>query len=260
MSRPKRMTQDEFNELCRRFRRGPKDNIERDMYERIVAASLKVIRHPMIKGRQLSRGGGSSLRKEAGELVAKFLDGCDQRQLGLLKKMAEKLISPKKWGEQPMSYPKTFTAHHEAGHAVINLRLGFDVAMVTIKPDPRRGSDGYVKSAASGRSWKIVDDVRIRLSDEWCEKYIKSALAGKIAEALINPDTPRFGWWCDWQRARKYARIICDTRQERNELLGRMQREATTLVLANTAAIERVAGALVERETLMRDEIAALVK
>jgi len=83
------MTQDEFNELCRHFRQGPKDNIDRDMFGRIVAASLKVIRHPMIEGRQLSKSGGLSLRKETGELVAKFLDGCDQRQLGLLKKMAE---------------------------------------------------------------------------------------------------------------------------------------------------------------------------
>jgi ATP-dependent Zn protease len=157
-----------------------------------------------------------------------------------------------------MDYPRAFAAHHEAGHAVIDLRLGFEVEMVTIKGDRRRGSEGYTACIARGRSWEVVGDGRIRLSDEWCEKYIKSALAGKIAESLVNPDPPKFGWEGDWQRARRYARIMCDTRQERNELLDRMKRETTTLVLANRAAIERVAGALMERETLMRDEIAAL--
>ena len=215
MSRSKRMTQDEFNELCRHFRQGPKDNIECDMYERIVAASLKVIRHPMIKGRQLSKGGGLSLRKETGELIANFLDGCDQRQLGLLRKMAEKLISPKKWGEQPMNYPKTFTAHHEAGHAVINLRLGFDVAMVTIKPDPRRGSEGYVKSAPGGRLWKIVDDVRIAHRGEQQISSVRSVMDRTLGSDVTPTERKRlrciantcgplgeFGGYQSWPRIR----------------------------------------------------------
>ena len=99
-----------------------------------------------------------------------------------------------------MNYPKPFTAHHEAGHAVINLRLGFDVAMVTIKPDPRRGSEGYVKSAPGGRLWKIVDDVRIAHRGEQQISSVRSVMDRTLvtllplsANAFVVSQTPAGG-------------------------------------------------------------------
>jgi hypothetical protein len=90
-----------------------------------------------------------------------------------------------------MSYPKAFTAHHEASHAVINLRLGFDVAMVTIKPDPRRGSEGYVKSAPGGRLWKIVDDVRIAHRGEQQISSVRSVMDRTLGSDVTPTERKR---------------------------------------------------------------------
>src|SRR5262245_55354834 len=62
------------------------------------------------------------------------------------------------------------TAYHEAGHAVIALRLGYEMEKVTIKPS--RGSLGryFCKDRPLA-----TDDIRI-------------AFAGALAEALVNPN------------------------------------------------------------------------
>src|SRR6516225_601416 len=80
-------------------------------------------------------------------------------------------------------------AYHEAGHAVMALRLGYEVEKVTIVP--RQGVLGKAKI----RNRTSPDDIRIDL-------------AGQLAEALVNPfdEKIQLGSRSDWRNTRRSTR------------------------------------------------------
>src|SRR5205807_5735819 len=67
--------------------------------------------------------------------------------------------------------PLKYTAYHEAGHAVVAFRLGYEVGKVTIQP---RYSSFSLGSAEIQPRSPSPDDIKIDL-------------AGPLAEALVNP-------------------------------------------------------------------------
>ena len=81
------------------------------------------------------------------------------------------------------------TAYHEAGHAVMALRLGYEVRKVTIVR--RQG----VLGKAEIRNRTSPDDIRIDL-------------AGALAEALVNPNDEQIqlGALSDWRNVRRSTR------------------------------------------------------
>src|SRR5262245_5139603 len=88
------------------------------------------------------------------------------------------------------------TAYHEAGHAVVTLRLGYEVTSVTIKRDERSGGRANVEKHGG-----LTSDL------------LKMNLAGMIAESLIDP-TRSFRDRCkengrgDWRTVREIARQL----------------------------------------------------
>jgi hypothetical protein len=91
---------------------------------------------------------------------------------------------------------RQLTAFHEAGHAVVTLRLGYKVETVTIKRDK-----GNLGSAAITKHGGLTSD------------HIRIDLAGMIAESIIDPDTSfkdrcKQGGLTDWRRAREIARLL----------------------------------------------------
>ena len=143
-----------------------------------------------------------------------------------------------------MPVDRRHLAYHEAGHAVINLVIGYKVEKATIRP--RYSLLGYVNWDGRTSDDKV---------DEAIAK-IKSNLAGPLAEQLINPE--QFdnlilnGSRGDWQRVRKAARQIA------NGMIDRLILETRALVQEHRSAIERVANALLEHEVLTGKEIQGL--
>jgi hypothetical protein len=84
------MTQDEFNKLCRNYREGPQDEIEQEMHTRIMVVVLKVMQHRMGISDEVEWSPPREMLQY--DYIATFLDGCNQRQLGLLKEDAEGVI------------------------------------------------------------------------------------------------------------------------------------------------------------------------
>jgi ATP-dependent Zn protease len=139
------------------------------------------------------------------------------------------------------------TAYHEAGHAVIALRLGYEVRKVTIIR--RQG----VLGKADIRNRTSPDDIRINL-------------AGALAEALVNPNDEQIqlGAHSDWRNTRRSARefealgFIGD--QEGGTLIEELLHETRALVRRDKEAIARVADALLEHKTLRGDDIKRIVE
>jgi ATP-dependent Zn protease len=140
-----------------------------------------------------------------------------------------------------------YTAYHEAGHAVIALRLGYEVEKATIVR--RQGVLGRV-------------DVLPRTSPD----DIKINLAGQLAEALVNSNDEQIqlGAHRDWQNARRSARKFVAlgfiNSREKGILIDELLAETTALVRRDRDAISRVAEALLERKTLTGAEVRQIVE
>jgi ATP-dependent Zn protease len=141
-----------------------------------------------------------------------------------------------------------YIAYHEAGHAVIALRLGYEVGKVRI--NPRRGS-----GSAQIRNRMSPDDIRIDL-------------AGALAEALVNPtsfeEKIQLSARGDWRNARRSTREFVAlgfiNGREKGILIEELIQETRALVRRDKEAIARVAEALLERKTLTGEDIKRIVE
>ncbi|HKK28073.1 MAG TPA: ATP-dependent zinc metalloprotease FtsH [Gemmatimonadota bacterium] len=182
------------------------------------------------------------------------------------------------------------TAYHEAGHAVIALRApGLDpLHKVTIVPRGR----------ALGITASIPEEDRHNYTREWLEGRLKMLFGGRVAEAMIfGPEKITTGAGNDLERATEMARRMVTQfgmsdaigpmtvgDQEHEIFLGRelsqrrsvsektaqlvdsevkrildgAYRAAHQVLEDNRDLLERIAQALLERETLDADEIEAL--
>jgi hypothetical protein len=147
---------------------------------------------------------------------------------------------------EPMN--RQHIAYHEAGHAVVTLRLGYKVTEVTIKRDKR----------AEGRA-NII-----KLGGPTSDG-IKIDLAGMIAESLINPTTSfrdqcKNGGRSDWRSALKLARELAFFNETKpGIIIEEFVKRTTALVRQHEQAIANVAAALLERETLTGGEVERLI-
>jgi ATP-dependent Zn protease len=139
------------------------------------------------------------------------------------------------------------TAYYEAGHAVIALRLGYEVGKVTIVR--RQG----VLGRADIRNRTSPDDIRINL-------------AGALAEALVNPSDEQIqlGAHSDWRNTRRSVREFVAlgfiNGRERGILIDELLQETRALVRRDREAISRVAEALLARKTLAGPEIKRIME
>jgi ATP-dependent Zn protease len=144
---------------------------------------------------------------------------------------------------------KLSIAYHEAGHAIVGLRLGFKVESAQVYKE--YGHDGIVYwTDPDHRQWRTV----------WGNRSVRSIMvsqAGEVAERL-SPD-PFAGeqqeWSGDQRHIRSAALKACKGDQAKaDELIAQLYRQTEELVLQNRSAIERVAIALLEKN-LTGDDI-----
>jgi ATP-dependent Zn protease len=139
------------------------------------------------------------------------------------------------------------TAYHEAGHAVIAYRLGYQVEKASIIR--RRGTLG-----------------RVHVQPRTSPDDIKINLAGQLAEALVNANGGdiQLGSIGDWQNARRNARKFVDLgfigRREKDVLIEELLHDTRALVHRDREAIAAVAEALLERKTLTGDDIRRIME
>jgi hypothetical protein len=146
------------------------------------------------------------------------------------------------------------TAYHEAGHAVIAVLCGIGVQHVTIKPSGTLW--GHVQRSGGWSRIEVGDVTR-----EECVRYGMFYLAGSIAEVRFA------GWRTNWRVPGDYENMsrmafkFCGTIEGAAELIAYL--EAGVRRIIETTAIqnqiERVAAALLDRETLTGDELQQII-
>jgi ATP-dependent Zn protease len=163
------------------------------------------------------------------------------------------------------------TAYHEAGHAIVALKLGAPVQFVTIAG--RGGYLGYAFSAEESKKLHSKKDI--------CD-FICRAMGGRAAEAhLLGADGVTAGASGDIAAAlRATTDMVCrygmeglrytlgnasgemtaEARERVYELLERQMARACEIVDAEWSSLNAVAQALIERQSLSEDELAALLK
>jgi hypothetical protein len=149
------------------------------------------------------------------------------------------------------------TAYHLAGHVIADLVAGYRFTVVTVRPDVSGDADGAVSGNARGRARDLA----------------MVHLAGIVASAKMaghDPweDTDRFGDdRADLAAARTFiddwAGFLLRTFGEsslKKQLWDEIENSTRLLVDENRTAIECIANALLEKETLSYDDVIRVLK
>ncbi len=200
------------------------------------------------------------------------------------------LLGPEKKSRIIKEDVKRMTAYHEAGHAVVGAQLEFSdpIHKVTIIPRGRAG----------GLTFFLPEDDRNEFSKDWCLDTITQSLGGRVAEQLILKRMGS-GAQQDIEMASKLVRKMVmrwgmssklgpisfgereeqiflgreiaqhqdyseSTAQAIDEEVSRIIKEcyerAKKILEENIEQLHTVANALLERETLDREEIETLLE
>jgi cell division protease FtsH len=171
---------------------------------------------------------------------------------------------------------KRVIAYHEAGHALLARLMSDDIHKVTIVPRGR----------ALGFMMSLPEEDRYVLSKDELEDWLKVTLGGRAAEQIVFGRITN-GAANDLERATAVARSMVfewgmgtsttshqmradnyslseETKrlrdQEQREITDQAYAEALQLVTAHRHHLDVLATALLEKETLERDEIDLLLK
>ncbi|MGU3540999.1 hypothetical protein [Methylobacterium sp. A54F] len=151
-------------------------------------------------------------------------------------------------------------AVHEAGHAVIGRRLTMVCGGVTIIPNDDLEASGCAEVADADttfREWELREKFRDKASV--VRGRIITIQAGHEAEAEILE-----GETGDDEDDRACAAALIDDagvlESQEADTLQRLRRMARMLVRRHRVDIERIATALLERDTLTGDEVDAMLQ
>lgn len=157
------------------------------------------------------------------------------------------------------------TAYHEAGHAAISILFRLPFRRVTINPNMTAGTDGHV-SGGTIPEWicALADDGDIWENPSATSRAIDTISmlkAGHIAErhATKRPDYDG----ASGDRMQAYDWLVCLASEEPHEELLALDRWldllTARLVKRHWKAIEAVAQALIERQSLSGQEVRRIV-
>ena len=155
---------------------------------------------------------------------------------------------------------KRDTAVHEAAHAVIGRVLGIEAGEVTIRPTPDQ-SIGHSVLADPRFDWRRCDGTKAKAANS----FVVALFAGAEAEHYLmhsqevgdGIDQERATACLAWAGAVRGASFVGDDHFDRHE--ANLRKKAAAPVRQHRSAIERVANALLERETLSGPEVDALI-
>jgi ATP-dependent Zn protease len=152
------------------------------------------------------------------------------------------------------------TAYHEAGHAVVGLRLRFRMKTATIVP-----RDGVLGEVEHGKETYLYDDLEFgrdsARSRRRGEEVIILRLSGLTAERRFRPRAASKHALDDHEHAADLALSLNGGDVEvTNAHIKDLSLRTDKLVADNWPQVEAVAQALLERRTLKGAEIAAIVR
>jgi len=148
-------------------------------------------------------------------------------------------------------------AYHEAGHVIADLVFGYRFTYVTIKPGESEEYEGAVNGSTRGRARDlavvqlagIVASAKAAGSDPW-----ESPPRFDDDSADIATADNFIGNWVAFL-ARTYGEA-----SYREKIWDETEKETRLLVDRNWKAIEAIAGALLERETLSCHDVTGILK
>jgi ATP-dependent Zn protease len=150
------------------------------------------------------------------------------------------------------------TAYHEAGHALIALRLGGQVTQVTIAPDD---DDGPLRSGDTQVLWRSTG-----LSDkEFAQITVQVSLAGPVAEMIYSGDPYHPGavpeWAADWKEAWAAAALFKPNERQRMEHLEQVSIRLYHLLKSDEVwgMLASLADNLLAHETLEAEQVEEIV-
>ena len=149
------------------------------------------------------------------------------------------------------------TAYHEAGHVIADLVFGYRFTVVTIRPDESGEYEGTVYGSTRGRARDlavvqlagIVASAKMAKSDPWenpprfDDDRADIATAGNFIDNWVAFLTKTYG-------ESSYREQLWDETEKKTRLLADQ----------HWKAIEVIAGALLEKETLSYDDVIRIVK
>jgi cell division protease FtsH len=163
---------------------------------------------------------------------------------------------------------RTLTAYHEAGHAIVAIKIpGSDpIHKVTIVPRGR----------ALGLTASLPEVDRHNYTKDWLIGSLAMFFGGRVAEEIVfGADKITTGAGNDIERATGLARRMV-TQFGMSELIGPLavgdkeqeiflgrefaQRRETVILSGNRVLLDRIAQALLDRETIDREDLDRLVK
>jgi ATP-dependent Zn protease len=155
-------------------------------------------------------------------------------------------------------------AYHEAGHAVVTCALGCPFELVTIVPDPSIWAAGALRWDGLAQSEVLTN----RRSDSTVDRAITMLFAGAVAEARFIGQEFGQVWIddrCEGDRE-GIDRIIMAIAEWHHvpveRVAGRVLSQVPDvgrLIAERWVEVEAVAHALVERQTLGRDEVESVI-
>jgi ATP-dependent Zn protease len=157
----------------------------------------------------------------------------------------------------------TYTAYHEAGHAVIGRVLGLDCGSVSIVPDYTTMESGHsitFDPHVTFEAWEARGRLRFGYRKTSPMRSIMRArimmlMAGREAVELCCDPQDSFGDEDDVRELSFIAHYECGD----FERLDRLRKATRQLCVRHREKIERVASALPKRHTLTADQVNALM-
>lgn len=154
-----------------------------------------------------------------------------------------------------------YMAHHEAGHAVVAVSLGYDVELLSLRAkrtESRMSGGRCITDSATGRTFcdsTSCQDQASRLIDAVTVK-----VAGPVAERIASGSTNRLGASSDYQGAAELMyRLVDDDLQEGLVLLDSAIRRAETILRQDWPAVVGLADALLDHRELNRDQVRQII-
>jgi hypothetical protein len=181
-------------------------------------------------------------------------------------------------------------AAHEASHAVLGRALGSFIELVTIVPHGEYAGR-CVRRGAPSRSLNLLDEQKVKdqtpaapttadivavcaqigapevgtprvdLAEEItrAQTFIIELLAGSVGESIMFPDLAPLPAEHDRAEARALACVVCASPAAIDALLAYCEAEAEALIRNNLDVVEMLTDALVEKGSLIGDEVDAII-